>query len=150
MYAYNRRQYIYREPEKKNENPIPEAAENNNFSDLKVFTTESIKLLSENINEMKGSIKKLEDKINDLALRILSLENHIEPEDKYERIQPQTEINTIKNELDTPKNNIPSNQQPYPPEKNSNLPLMPGSGFSNVTLEYLNKISNGKTNAGGI
>jgi predicted nuclease with TOPRIM domain len=150
MYAYNRRQYIYREPEKKNENPIPKTSENNNFSDLKVFTTESVKLLSENINEMKDSIKKLEDKINDLALRLVSLENHIEPEDKHERLQSQIEINTIKNEPETPKNNVFSNQQPYPSEKSSNLPLMPGSGFSNVTLEYLKNISNSKTNSGGI
>lgn len=144
MYAYNRRQYISKEPEKKNENPIPESTENNNFSDLKLFTTESIKLLSENINEMKSSIKKLEDRVTDLALRIVSLENHIDLEEKYERIHTQTEFNTTKNELDSPKNNVRYNYQPYPYEKNCSLPLMPGSGFSNVTAEYLRNLSKDK------
>lgn len=141
MYAYNRRQYISKEPEKRNENPKPESTENNNISDLKLFTTESIKLLSENINEMKSSIKKLEDKVIDLALRIVSLENHIDLEEKYEKIHTRTEFNTIKNELDTQKNDVYYNQQPYQPQKNSNLPLMPGSGFSNVTTEYLRNLN---------
>lgn len=144
MYSYNRRQYISKEPEKKIETPISESTENNNFADLKLFTTESIKLLSENINEMKNSIKKLDDKLTDLAMRIVSLENHIDLEEKYEKIQNLTEYNTIRNKLNSPKNNVCYNKQTEKPENDYNIPLMPGSCFSNVTADYLKTLSKNK------
>ncbi|WP_010244033.1 hypothetical protein [Acetivibrio cellulolyticus] len=145
MYSYNnRRQYVNKEPEKEIEKNIPESTENTNLTDLKSFTTNSINLLSENINEIKKSLKKLEDSFIDLALRVVSMENHIDTLDKLRNIQNPTEYKVIDTRPETPNKNLPNNSEVYKHEDTTNLPMMPGSGFANITAEYLKNLNKNK------
>jgi len=148
MYSYNRRQYINREPENKIEKNIPEKNENSNNEDLKSLFLGSLKLLLENYEEIKNSIKKLDVQITSLSQRISSLENHFDNNDYLKKIQIQPVFDEIKpkfedeikSKLETVKS-MSANDEANQTNSQNSMPMMPGSGFSNITADYLRNLN---------
>ncbi len=140
MYSYNRRQYINREPENKIEKNIPEANENSDAA-LKALALESLKLLSENIEEIKNSINKLDNRMVDLSHRISNLETHFDNNNDIKRIQTQPMFDEIKTKFETEKNKVENKHEEYQPDYENSAPMMPGSGFANITVDYLRNLN---------
>lgn len=145
MYTYNRRQYINRESEKKIEKNVSEGNENTDINttitDLKSLTLGSLKLLFENIDEIKNSIKKIDDRIMDLSLRISGLENHFDNNENYKKIQIQPVFDEIKTKFAPVKDDATNDDEAYQSDIQNSTPMMPGSGFSNITADYLRNLS---------
>lgn len=160
MYPYNRRFYISREPEKKIETNLPEASERTEVNNTNSTDTENIKLLLENVDEIKDSLKKLEENISEIASKLASLENRFDIESIFRNIE-----NNLRN-MQIQYNNANSNIQPYTQkhndcelinsdnelssynqtEKSNQTPIMPGTGFSYITAEYLRNLSKNRYN----
>ncbi len=141
MYSYNRRPYINREPEKIIEKTIAESDENTNINIIKTVDTENSKLLLESVNEIKKSIKKLEETIIDIASRLASWENHFEIESNCRNIQSQYECKSANNQIYSQKNTVSDTKSTYQNEEKNDLPMMPGSGFSYITADYLKNLT---------
>lgn len=140
MYAYNRRPYINREPEKK----ITESNENTDINIIKSVDTENSKLLLESLNEIEKSIKKLEKTIVDIASRLLSWENHFEIESNSRNIQSQYDFKSENNQMYSQKNTVSDTKSTNKNEEKNDLPMMPGAGFSYITADYLKNLTKNK------
>lgn len=136
MYSYNRRQYISREPESKTDKNITEVKDNSDAA-LKKLAVDSLKLLSENIQEIKNSINKLDSRISELSNRISSLENHFDSNSQQKRMQ----MHSLPDDTITKYDTEIKQQEAYEPDYDNNIPVMPGSGFAGITVDYLRNLN---------
>lgn len=150
MLFYNRR-FLPQQPkiESKYQNP----KETTDVYSLKNAILRSLEHLSDNIDEIKKTINELRKKIDRIEAKQIHLENQIDQENYSEDRISQSDLLSIKSELDMLKKNsmldnnyIPQNTNDYPKssddscEDTDNRPVMPGSGFAGITAEYLKNI----------
>ncbi|AEV68073.1 hypothetical protein [Acetivibrio clariflavus] len=160
MYPYNRRFYIGREPEKKIEKNEVESSENIEANSLTSADTENIKMLLENVDEIKNSLKKLEENITDIASKLANLENRFDVESIYRSIEnsfrnmqiqyshanPNNQHYSMKTSGYDYKNREDEPNTSHQPDKNNQTPIMPGTGFSFITADYLRNLSKNRYN----
>lgn len=144
MYSYNRRPYITREPEKKIDKSPSEHNENTDINISNPIDNENIKLLLEKVNDIKNSVQKLEESVIDICSKLVSLENHFDNEKNSRNVQSQCSYKSVNNKT-YPQNSTDSYiRNQYESEERRNTPMMPGTGFSNITAEYLKNLSKNK------
>jgi len=96
--------------------------------------------ITENINEINQAISKLNERVENLENQILMLESQIESEESGRSRISQSELSNIKTELELLKRDS-SKMQSEENREISNRPVMPGSGFSAITEEYLRNLN---------
>ncbi|HHX17495.1 MAG TPA: hypothetical protein GX727_01390 [Clostridium sp.] len=159
MFFYNRR-FIPQQPKIESRQQYPK--DTIDVLSLKNAILRSLEHLSDNIDEIKKTINALSKKINNIEARQTLLENQIDSEDFSEDRISQSDLLSIKAELDMLKkggivnsnylehdtnNYLKSNDDSYlePSDDSSldenSLPVMPGSGFASITAEYLKNIN---------
>ncbi len=143
MLLNNRRMYINRycnmkaQPEQINNNSRERKEDHKDVKDLIIDTFKSI---SENIDKIKESIAILNQKVEKLENRQNTLEQQIDNDYPERRTFFQSEISDDKNEQKMFKTNTEGMSQAGR-ENMYNRPIMPGSGFSNITPEYLRNLN---------
>lgn len=149
MLLNNRRMYINRHCNSKEQ--TENVGSNCNESkedqrDGKDLIIEAFKSISENIGKIRESIAILNEKVEKIEARQIALEQQIDNEYPERRTFFPTEFSDDKKEQKMFKSNTIDMSQE---KKDSicNRPVMPGSGFSNITPEYLKSL---KKNSGDI
>ncbi|TYQ15534.1 UNVERIFIED_CONTAM: hypothetical protein Cloal_2001 [Acetivibrio alkalicellulosi] len=138
MFFYGRQMYPNNQ---KNQVTQSSAAESVDISNLKKLILESLEHLSDNMDELKKTINKLSVKIDNIEAKQAILENQIDSEDFLSGRISQSDILNMKAELDLLKKDTPKNSNDNHTRQTNNMPVMPGSGFANVTAEYLRNIN---------
>ncbi|HPU41839.1 MAG TPA: hypothetical protein PKY26_05475 [Acetivibrio clariflavus] len=160
MYPYNRRVYISREPEKKIEKNVAESSENSEANRPTSADAENIKMLLENVDEIKNFIKKLEESITDITSKLANLENRFDIENicrsienslrniqiQYNHENPNTQHYSMKNTYCDCKNSECESNSSRQPDTNNQTPIMPGAGFSFITADYLRNLNKNRYN----
>jgi predicted nucleic acid-binding Zn-ribbon protein len=114
----------------------------NELSDLKVQIKDNFKTISESIAEIVLSIKQIEKKIGNLEARQTVLENNIsEEDDTRNRDTVNSDLSTLKTELEILKRQSSNAKTNTTYEQSGNKPVMPGSGFANITADYLKNLN---------
>ncbi|MFZ5989000.1 MAG: hypothetical protein ACOYWZ_18000 [Bacillota bacterium] len=142
MLSPYRRMYINRQ---QTENSSTESAENTDLVELKKLVTDTLELITKNVSEIKQSINQLNEKINNIEERQLILENQVDSQDSVRNSTSQTDISSIKTELELLKKEAYNNKHNPAPDPRSapsnNRPVMPGSGFASITPEFLKNLN---------
>lgn len=143
MLLNNRRAYINRYSNSKSETNQKSSnykESKDEQKDMKDMIIEALKSISENISRIKQSIVVLDEKVEKIESRQIALENQIDSDYTERRRIPQPEFSSNKNEHEIFKTNtIDMNQEKK--ENIDNKPIMPGSGFSNITPEFLRNLN---------
>lgn len=153
MMFNNRRMYInrYPDPQKSIHQSTPTESEgnskmesNSNAGDVKKLILDTFKSINDsimdNIKEINRSISKLNERVESLENQQLTLEAQIDSEESGRNVISQSELSNIKTELEL----LRRDSSPIRPEEKkelSNSPVMPGSGFSTITAEYLRNLN---------
>ena len=153
MMFYNRRMYINRYPEPPNQigsDSLPKVQESHdlkkdgNSEDGKKLILDTFKsvndALMEKIKEIDRSIEKLAERVENLENQVLMLESQIESEGCVRSQISQSELSNIKTELELLMRDS-SKMQPEENKEASNMPVIPGCGFSSITAEYLRNLN---------
>jgi len=114
--------------------------------DEKDLIIETFKSISENISKIKESIAILNEKVEKIETRQIALEQQIDNEYPERRTIFPSEYSDEKNGQKMFKSNTIDMSQERD-DSICNKPVMPGSGFSNITPEYLKSL---KKSSGGI
>lgn len=142
MFLNNRRMYINRHPEANKQIEQEHSNDNNHKNDtedMKHLILDTFKNVSNSIKEINQSISKLNERIESLENRQLTLENQIDSDDTETRRISQSDISDLKSELEILKRSSSDIQsEKY---EDSNKPVMPGSGFANITPEFLRNLN---------
>ena len=127
--------------------PAETSAENDEAGSLRKAISETLKLFSGNINDLRAAVKELSKKLDGLEQANRQLELDISKcgiKDKF----LENDITKIRTEVDQLKSRFASYgnaRQDSPGEPDvpgntdipGNMPLMPGTGFNTVTAEFL-------------
>ena len=156
---YNRRPYTNREqPER---NTIIQSHEDigNYKAELNAIIQDILKRIHKDIDEVKQYIKRVEEKIYKLESRQVKLENQLEEEDPVRRLS-QSDLSSLRSEIEVLKREAAvmeskSNHTQMSLESEVNpitsntyqgdKPVMPGSGFSYITADFLKNMNKKQT-----
>lgn len=130
-----------RRPYTQNQQPEKPSITVTNLADaseesLKALIVDSLKALSRNIDELKHSIKEIEEKLDYLDSRQRKTENDVEKFNAKSRAA-EIDLNSFRSELDVLKRDDSHHTYSYNSQENMDRPIMPGTGFSCVTPNYL-------------
>ncbi|GAE88049.1 hypothetical protein [Acetivibrio straminisolvens] len=150
MMFNNRRMYINRypvNPKSIDSNNSPDVQSDSDFKktddaeDNKKLILDTFKSINdtfmEKIKEIHRSISNLSERVENLENQMLLLESQIESEESCRSQISHSELSNIKTELEILRRDSSNIQF----EENGNMPVMPGSGFSAITAEYLRNLN---------
>ena len=137
MFVNNRRQYTNRF---QTSEITASTLQNMDIDSIKTMIVDSLKMLSKSIDEIALSLKEVEEKLDAHDVRLKRTENQV---DKYgsKFTAIDSEFMGIRNEFETLKGYSQNISQDLISNNTySDKPVMLGTGFSNITPEYLRSL----------